>query len=427
MIRRTRLAILLLMIISTTAVAEVSTFSTIQNTCVIDGTYSTTNFCSDPQLYAGTISGFHAATYIATDFSIPAGDQITSATLHLYDGNHNANGNVAVCLVDNNAWSACSLVWSNQPGGNPPPSSEFNITGIGWYSVDVTALAQEWHDGSSANYGFLVYSGSGVSGYCGFASTRYLDGSYSPYLTVNHGQGFTAPTLDIDQCEVHPASQRGGTIVSVEFRATNPNPYAVEVGLGCSMAPASTGDWIDSTEHDLDVTLPASSSNSYWRDFYIPLSAPYGDYTVWFALRETFGTGSQNWGVMYDEGQKDCFTVLQYPATRCTVPYYGQGLTSWCWAASSAMLLSYYEDYSVQPFEFAAHVGVDDEHGQVMLDVLQVLRDNYDFDGNEPGCSTPGNCGAMTPPRPGSWPLSSAAIRSCSGRSTYGPSPRTDI
>ena len=183
---KTAIILVLALLLCRVATAETTTLAITQDTCVLNGEYSGTNFCTDTQLYCGIIGDYTAATYIKTAYSIPPENTLISATLNIYDANHNATGNLRVCNVDNFAWDACSLTWSNQPGGNPPPYTEFTIEGNEWYAIDVTSLVAQWHDGTAANYGMLLYASSVQPGYCGFASSRFLSGEYAPYLTIEH-------------------------------------------------------------------------------------------------------------------------------------------------------------------------------------------------------------------------------------------------
>jgi hypothetical protein len=130
----------------------------------IKGGSPLTNFGSDNELEVRPDSGSDRRGLLKFDLgSIPANSTITSATLYLYSQDSKAGQTTYIYRVTSN-WSENSATWSTWtlPGGDfdsdtsyftfLPAQSNCMLT------LDLTSLVQAWVDGTSPNYGLLLYS-----------------------------------------------------------------------------------------------------------------------------------------------------------------------------------------------------------------------------------------------------------------------------
>ena len=133
--------------------------------------------------------------YLKHDISaIPAGSRVISAKLRLYESSKNDNGdlgttNVARVTAD---WDDQSITWNNKPQAEgrylaqdvPPP-------GVGnWTDWDITALVQEWVDGTYPNYGLMIVNNNE-------GAWRYNWAFYNRRFTAVDGQIY-ATYIEID-------------------------------------------------------------------------------------------------------------------------------------------------------------------------------------------------------------------------------------
>lgn len=89
---------------------------------------------------------------------IPAGSEITKATLEILEYlNCYINENSIELHINLEAWNETTVTWNNAPiyglslGTNTGESS-----GCEWLIFEVTAVVQQWVDGTSMNYGFRI-------------------------------------------------------------------------------------------------------------------------------------------------------------------------------------------------------------------------------------------------------------------------------
>ncbi|HZD24347.1 MAG TPA: DNRLRE domain-containing protein, partial [Acidimicrobiia bacterium] len=116
----------------------------------------------EPVVRVGTGYDSEKRGFIQFDTSsIPAGAQVDSAVLHLEVESADPGPNTRIAKVLE-SWQETTLTWSNQPQVGPDLETvEFPSSGT--VAINITALAQEWVDDPSSNWGvaFLpVLSGS---------------------------------------------------------------------------------------------------------------------------------------------------------------------------------------------------------------------------------------------------------------------------
>jgi len=126
--------------------------------------------------------------------TIPAGSQVTAATLSTYAGSGNGSGPVALHRVTRTwteaaNWSTtdgASTPWTT-PGGDavaaPAATTTFNGSGGTWLNWDVTELADRWIKGSLPNQGVQVRVDTAISS-LSLASSDDSNATNRPKLAV---------------------------------------------------------------------------------------------------------------------------------------------------------------------------------------------------------------------------------------------------
>ena len=119
---------------------------------------------------------------------VPNDAIINSATLNVPKAYESG---LASCIVDihkiTSSWDG-SVNWNTRPSYNPAVSQSITVTnGTGSFTADVKSLVQEWINGTSPNYGFLLKTRDEVT----LNSVNYFG-------TIENGNTAYQPTLTID-------------------------------------------------------------------------------------------------------------------------------------------------------------------------------------------------------------------------------------
>lgn len=164
--------------------------------------------------------------YVSGMLSVPAGATLTSATLSVYCESPE-EGTVSIYRITD-PWTEMGVTWANFGGAyDPTPVASFATTAVGWYSVDVTSLVEDWMDGTYENYGFLFRQPDAYVSL--FWSSEYSNPALRPKLEICYsGSGG-------DGCDV---IQRGlmGTVADASIWELNVNEnrgdyYYLQIGL----------------------------------------------------------------------------------------------------------------------------------------------------------------------------------------------------
>ncbi|MCD4825726.1 MAG: DNRLRE domain-containing protein [Phycisphaerae bacterium] len=152
-----------------------------------------TNFATDTTLRIqhGDDSNRYR-TYLQFDISgIPMGQTIDSATLSLY-----MFGGWGTATLDNNvygvteSWGETGPTWNNPPAWNTTVRATRQMTGteaVGWKPWDITSLVQDWYDGTSTNYGMLIYSPTYANSHTAFySSDEATETTLRPKLDITY-------------------------------------------------------------------------------------------------------------------------------------------------------------------------------------------------------------------------------------------------
>jgi hypothetical protein len=163
--------------------------------------FPSTNFFNNISLSVFTLTGNTQRTLMSFDFSsIPAGQQIVSATLTLTaltnNGNNSGGVNMDVHAVTT-PWIENQATWNSASAGNPwttaggdfdpfiyasSNANPLNNTPVTW---NVTSLVQDWYDGTIPNEGLLLrsFNGNGLTFYSSLPGNPV---SFLPSLTIEY-------------------------------------------------------------------------------------------------------------------------------------------------------------------------------------------------------------------------------------------------
>ena len=117
----------------------------------------------------------------SAQYCIPEGATIDSATFSIYERNV-TNEPVTVHRVSN-GWMETVVTWNNFGGSyDPLVVGSFTADSIGWQSVDLTSLVQDWVDGVYPNYGLYLQSTGAPVAY--WSSEYPIDTGLRPKLEI---------------------------------------------------------------------------------------------------------------------------------------------------------------------------------------------------------------------------------------------------
>lgn len=140
-----------------------------------------------PYLWTGSSDGVHR-TLLKFDTSVvPQYAVVTSATVHVYEmWNESYTTIVAHNVIQ--PWDEATVTWPNfgsDANFSPALVSSFSGGGVGDKSLDVTALASSWIDGTTPNEGILLEEDlAGAPELHAFAASEWSEASYRPSLVV---------------------------------------------------------------------------------------------------------------------------------------------------------------------------------------------------------------------------------------------------
>ncbi|MEJ2599771.1 MAG: DNRLRE domain-containing protein, partial [Anaerolineales bacterium] len=103
--------------------------------------------------------GFFTTTpSVNAQSGIPFGATITSATLSIYT-NSPIDTTVNVHRITT-SWTELGVTWANFAASyDPAIAGTLPVSAAGWHSTDITALVQDWVNGTDPNYGVLLEQG----------------------------------------------------------------------------------------------------------------------------------------------------------------------------------------------------------------------------------------------------------------------------
>ncbi len=117
---------------------------------------------------------------------IPADATLQSATFFIYV--HQYNDQTIYIHRVTAAWDETAVTWSNFAGAfDATVIASFEADGVGWRSADITALVQDWLDGTYDNFGILIDQQDRNFPRADYFSREF--GANSPYLEICYTDG----------------------------------------------------------------------------------------------------------------------------------------------------------------------------------------------------------------------------------------------
>ncbi|MCP4272227.1 MAG: DNRLRE domain-containing protein [Gammaproteobacteria bacterium] len=186
-----------------------------EDTMLISGSYSTSNFGSSDNLYIGS-AGISLRSLLKWDLSaIPPGSTIISAEMSLYSYQNHSGGGITINAhrmlqpwVEGSRVNQAgqqdnppSATWGDygnggvwdEPGAGGTADRDSSIlssttnSGTGWYSWSLTSAIQHWMDGDWDNDGLILVSDNeGANNLKIFRTSEYADVSLRPKLVIEY-------------------------------------------------------------------------------------------------------------------------------------------------------------------------------------------------------------------------------------------------
>ncbi len=279
----------------------------------------------------------NAEPFQLANFMLPPGATLDSATFYM---NVNvASGKTISVHRITNTWDEHTVTWNNFGGAYAPSVySSFTADAVGWHSVDLTSLVQEWLNGTYDNFGFFMRQNEYMSRFTRFNSRENVN--FKPYLEICYTTetGVTCeinlPVADTYIWELYP-DQNGGTswqlyigwylgyekqtLVKFEFTPSEPELAALgdtvwyddnKNGIQ-DMDEAGVEGVVVELYNCLDELLATTVTDV--NGFYIFDDLQPGDYYVVFDLPEGYVF------TMQDQGADDAIDSDADPTTGMTI------------------------------------------------------------------------------------------------------------
>lgn len=143
-------------------------------------TQPNTNFGTATSLYSGLNGALRRSVFQADISAVPLGSTVVSATLALTTSTVTSAGTVKVHRTSS-TWAENTVNWANLVFASNVDAST-SVSSVGTASFDLTALAQQWLNGTYPNQGITLEEDS--SGGATFRSSEYVTVSARPKLTL---------------------------------------------------------------------------------------------------------------------------------------------------------------------------------------------------------------------------------------------------
>jgi hypothetical protein len=181
--------------------------------------------------------------------SIPEFSIINSATLYAYRyaGNAAISGEIYRVTED---WDEATLVdYIAHDDANPYDTDVPLGDPNGWKEFDITALVQEWVDGTYDNYGVTYYGLTGTGYYQRHYSREYADPAFTPYLEVDYEEAAPPPG------EFALLTPEDGAVIEVFTRGAGGDESAARVATPGGLAKTGTVTLFNPTQNPVDVDV----------------------------------------------------------------------------------------------------------------------------------------------------------------------------
>ncbi|MFC1534614.1 SdrD B-like domain-containing protein [Thermodesulfobacteriota bacterium] len=294
----------------------------------------------------------------AAQVEIPEGATITSATLFISVRDSSGSGPEVNVHRINEEWFETGVTWDTKPDFVSLIVDSF-VADVGWCSANVTALVQDWVDGTSPNYGFLLEQDSPI--YIYYNSSESADASIRPRLEISYYT--TNPTVITDVIIQRSGSEQDGvadayvseispnlnvghlTILYTGLISNYEKQTLIRFDFDTIFIPAAIGDrvWDDLNEDGIqdegepgipDVTVnlftcsgvTVASTTTDYDGNYEFTGLMSGSYYVEFIAPEGYAFSPQDQG---DNDEMDSDVAITSGETECTTLAPGENDTNW--------------------------------------------------------------------------------------------------
>jgi hypothetical protein len=196
-------------------------------------------------LYTGIVSPGRKRSLLRFGLGvIPASAIIDSATFKIYlfegDENHVVNIHRVTARWHGDALGNEIVNWNTFANAFAQPPIAFFTTTIGWRSVDLTGLVQDWRNGVSSNYGILL-DDPASSGSATYHASEYGVVTERPKLIVCYrSDGADQTPTSSPTSTVQPTATSTATETPIPEHTPMPVPYLKLVNCGARTAYTDT-------------------------------------------------------------------------------------------------------------------------------------------------------------------------------------------
>ncbi len=161
------------------------------------------NFKTNAWLEIGKVGGDYGVGYgyfqtsSISKYKYINSNNITRASLKLYEGSGTSYSSNISAYDTNGTWSDGSLTWNNRPGKSGSPVDTVKVTSSGFYNFNITPLVKKWlknelgEGGSTYKKGVILAPSSSENKRKDFCSSNYGTASKRPSITIEYKEDET--------------------------------------------------------------------------------------------------------------------------------------------------------------------------------------------------------------------------------------------
>jgi len=179
--------------------------------------------------------------------TIPAGSSVSTATAHFWVTQ--ANGNPVDVHRVTDVWTELGVTWNNTASDyDVPADGTFTPATVDEYVVvDVTALIQEWVDGTAPNYGLMLI-GTANEQESKYTSREWAGTAEDPYMDIFLAQGSSAQALRIqngDKAAWRQADLDGASAAELQFEYRREGLDDAGDYVAVEISDSGGGAWVE--------------------------------------------------------------------------------------------------------------------------------------------------------------------------------------
>ncbi|MFB6454734.1 DNRLRE domain-containing protein [Chitinophaga sp. Hz27] len=161
-------------------------YPAVEDAYVRNGTYASTNYGTATGLVVKSdATSYNRKSYVKFDISAVTGSSVNSATLKLYVSSVNTSPSRTINVyTTTTSWTEGGINWNNAPM-DTTLVGKLTVSGVGWYSMDVTSQVNSKLSGTDRKVSFLLANNGAFdpTGDMTFSS-REAGSTYAPGLSI---------------------------------------------------------------------------------------------------------------------------------------------------------------------------------------------------------------------------------------------------